>query len=175
MLCFLSSMELNGLRNLVAVVAINMIVQTILVGCQVVGSVNKQRLANESWYGVLVSSHFAWVAVSGVGGLAGLVAAWKLNVLAARVCLVTWILLMVLRGCQFVSMASLMPDGMTLAVLFESLLLVAIESCFIALVYTFIQRLDDSPSASNDVDESGIALVEIQAAKSSTPRYGSIA
>ena len=107
-------------------------------------------------------SHLAWIVVSGIGGLAALLAAWKLNALAARVCLVSWILLVVLRGCQFLATVSLMTFG----VMVESLLM---ECCFLALVYTFLQRLDYAARRLND--ETGIALVEIHVDKSSTPLY----
>ena len=157
MLCFPSPIDLHGLRTLVALIAIHLMIQTILVGWQLV---DRQRLGDDSWYGLL--THLAWIVVSGIGGLAALLAAWKLNALAARVCLVSWLLLVVLRGCQFLATVSLLTFGMMV----ESLLM---ECCFLALVYTFLQRLDYAARRFND--ETGIALVEIHVDKSSTPQY----
>ncbi|CAK4069539.1 unnamed protein product [Aphanomyces euteiches] len=174
MLCFPTTIDLGGLRKVVAVLSVNMLLQAILVGCQVAASTDKKHLAEQTLYRYLVLSHLAWVAVSGVGGLAGLFAVWKLNVHAAQLCLTSWLVLMALQCFQFLAMTLLFDEDAAVAVLAESLLLVAIETCFIGLVYSFIHKLSNAPSAMNQVDESGIDLVEMHAAKPVT-QYGSIA
>ncbi|KAF0699292.1 Aste57867_10134 [Aphanomyces stellatus] len=163
-------------RFLLATLATNMLVQTLIVGWQVATTVDAS--AAQPWYLVLAGCHSAWVAVSFAGGLCGLYSSYYLHVESAKVCLAAWIVLVFIQCCQWVALYGMLASqgmywsdiGQTLA--WESIILVLIECIFAVFVLGYILVLRGV--ARLDAQGEGICLVEIASCTvAAAPTYGS--
>ncbi|RHZ12208.1 hypothetical protein DYB31_008458 [Aphanomyces astaci] len=165
-------------RLLLIILAGNMLLQSMMVGLQVIQSVTTEDAQSElsvgtwSWTAcALLVCHELWVVVSAVGGLAGFHAAWHYSIASATVCLRAWVALACVQTFQYLTvyamLASIQDDkgrhfDTTLA--WESTVLIAIEVVFIGFVYGYIVVLQEWQRQCKRQDGEGICLVPLHPA-----------
>ncbi|OQR95515.1 hypothetical protein THRCLA_22125 [Thraustotheca clavata] len=134
-------------RLLFACLAVNMLLQALFISFKLTSSVDASNLTSNAIKG-LVASYTAWIFVSAIGGLSGLYSTKHYHTRTARVCMTSWVLLVLFQivegliAIYYLSPGAHLSNDAQRILIVNTVALIVIELIFVGFIWVYIQLLE---------------------------------